>query len=341
MNIDVKTHGSPNRCMPQRQLAVVIVHTWAPKANAHNYQQICARGLGNDIEVHEVRVAGFDAVRRAAEEAVQAGASLIIAVGGDGTVNAVINGMGTSSARLIVLPGGTGNCLNYQVGQGTDAAAIAATMSQFVEVKIDTLRANGHRFLLGANLGIIAEINAMINRWRTKKGLAKRFFTALGEFIYVLAIWLVWLHPRRIGGRVRIEYRDLKDNATKRLALDASSVDLFCSPTLGASAAPLLPFSVMDDGKFEVTVWTRMNSSRLLKFLMSIGKGLQFSMPEATTFQTDYCEIECEHPIAVFLDGEPTQLAIVYRYEIDPHPIHMMVPKGEHPGLSKRLPANS
>lgn len=327
-------NGSPSRertSVQGKRLAVVVVHTWAPGANALDYQDACSQGLGPDVDVQVVRVAGFEAVRKAAEEAVQAGAWLIISVGGDGTANAIVNGMGASSTRLIVLPAGTGNGLNYQLGQSSRPEEVASLLRQFEEVEIDAMRVNGiHRCFLGATLGFYSEMSAGINRLRAKDGLTKKLIQALGKVAYTYALWSVLRNYRNVGGLMKICYFDIKDGIKKTQEIDAMCLLVTGFP--GTDEFPFLPFSDIADGKFEIVIWSRMNFLRLLKFLAGFKTGEHFNMPEALQIQTNYCEVECSRPMEMFLDGEPIPSCSSYIFDILPGAIPMMAPKGIYPG---------
>ncbi len=54
-----------------------------------------------------------------ARDSVAQGADLVLALGGDGTVNEVLNGMVHSNATLGILPAGTANVLAMELGLGS------------------------------------------------------------------------------------------------------------------------------------------------------------------------------------------------------------------------------
>ena len=61
-----------------------------------------------------------------AREAVHQGADLVLVLGGDGTVNEVVQGLAHSNIPLGVLPGGTANVLAMELGLGSHSEAAAA-----------------------------------------------------------------------------------------------------------------------------------------------------------------------------------------------------------------------
>ena len=71
-------------------------------------------------ETH-ARDAGVDVAR----DAVDSGAELLIAFGGDGLVNEVVNGMAGSDATLAIIPGGTMNVFARNLGVPTNPTEAA------------------------------------------------------------------------------------------------------------------------------------------------------------------------------------------------------------------------
>ncbi len=78
---------------------------------------------GIDAEAHAT--AGPDDATKLAEEAVEAGADIIISYGGDGTLNEVIQGMAGSQTALAVWPGGTANVVARDLGVPFDIEELA------------------------------------------------------------------------------------------------------------------------------------------------------------------------------------------------------------------------
>jgi len=96
------------------------------------------------------------------QEAIRQGADLILVLGGDGTVNEVVQGLAHSKVPLGVLPGGTANVLAMELGLGSRSEPAARTLAGFEPrpVALGQIRGSfGSRyFLLMAGAGLDANI---------------------------------------------------------------------------------------------------------------------------------------------------------------------------------------
>ena len=104
-----------------------------------------------------------------ARQAIAEGADLILVLGGDGTVNEVLQGMVFSGVPLGVLPGGTANCLAMELGLGSRIEKAAERLVSSEPVKIMLGRVTGSKsgaryFLLmcgsGLDAAIVYEVSA-------------------------------------------------------------------------------------------------------------------------------------------------------------------------------------
>ncbi|MFN0105013.1 MAG: diacylglycerol/lipid kinase family protein [Bryobacteraceae bacterium] len=125
----------------------------------------------------EVRLAlttGPETAGPLAAEAVENGAKLVVAFGGDGTVNEVANGLIGSPVPLGVLPGGTANVLCVETGLGTNpekAARRLVSESEPVRIAVGKMtRPDGfsRHFLIMAGIGldaiVVDEVNAELKK---------------------------------------------------------------------------------------------------------------------------------------------------------------------------------
>src|ERR1051325_9562675 len=92
--------------------------------------------------------------------AARRGVDVVAAVGGDGTVNEVVNGLDRSDGALGLIPLGTANGFARQVGIPADADHAMDVILQRKPQRIDTASLNGRRFLNVSTGGVGAEATA-------------------------------------------------------------------------------------------------------------------------------------------------------------------------------------
>src|SRR6476620_4520817 len=105
-------------------------------------------------------------------EAVTAGHEMVIAAGGDGTLNDVIQGLAGSTTALGVLPMGTVNVWAREIGIPLGASESREVLLHGVRRQVDLGRAGSRYFLLMAGVGFDAEVLKRVERnWLKRVGL--------------------------------------------------------------------------------------------------------------------------------------------------------------------------
>ncbi len=127
-----------------------------------------AREIGHEVEKHLCKKGieyGLDSTFRPggatslAKKAVRDGFDMIIAVGGDGTVNEIANGIIGSSAIMAIIPAGTQNNFSKLLGLNPKNIAQACDIALSGNVKnIDVGKINDKFFLNDIGIGLTADI---------------------------------------------------------------------------------------------------------------------------------------------------------------------------------------
>jgi diacylglycerol kinase (ATP) len=121
---------------------------------------------------------------RIAREAAANGYDVVVAAGGDGTVNEVVNGLAGTRAALAALPIGTVNVWVRELGLPLNPRAAAEALLQTQIRAIDLGRAGDRYFLLMAGVGFDAAVTAEVRSDEKRR---------LGIFAYFLrAFNLAW-----------------------------------------------------------------------------------------------------------------------------------------------------
>jgi len=261
--------------------------------------------------------------RALAAEAVHAGFELIVAAGGDGTVNEVLNGIGDvpeafSRVRLGVLPLGTINVLALELGIPTNLAAACKALQSGREILIDLPqidfltpgKTTPRLFTQMAGFGWDARAVELVD-WPLKK--------KIGRFAYVVAALQAMRQP--------LPEITVSDGAR---SLTGQFVIVGNGRFYGGRWA-LCPQAAWDDGLLEVTVFPRATwgaiirggAALLLNRLRSLG-GVQFLRAPALEL-TSRPLTSAATPAPVQVDGEYAG-TLPARCSLRPRCLRLVVP---------------
>jgi diacylglycerol kinase (ATP) len=129
------------------------------------------RALGHDVVRHDAR--SRDEAASIAHEAVAAGASRLVVVGGDGLVHLAVQALACRDVTLGVVPLGTGNDYARALGvAGLDTAA-AVERALGPATALDAMRTTHGWVASVASVGFSAAVNARANRLRRPRGAGR------------------------------------------------------------------------------------------------------------------------------------------------------------------------
>lgn len=123
------------------------------------------RQSGYDVELVWTDAEG--AARAAAEAADPGEVTVILSVGGDGTLNEVVNGVGDRRIPVTIFPTGTGNVLAKEYGIPYDVSRVCDMIVRGKTVALDVGVIGDRRFLLFAGAGFDAAVTKALQQRRT------------------------------------------------------------------------------------------------------------------------------------------------------------------------------
>jgi diacylglycerol kinase (ATP) len=295
---------------PTEDRACVIVNPNAGKkfgltTNAFGLDE--ARAL---VERHGI-VADVRCTERAghatelARDAARDGYRLVIAAGGDGTLEEVAEGLVGTQAELGILPLGSLMNVARMLGVPRDLDAAAEVIKAHRVTRIDVGRATtavrSAYFIEAAGVGIDAGLFAYGNQidhgnWRTLRPLLK----------------FMWRYrPRRLTLRL--------DGQTHRFRAMMVTIANGYGPGL-----PLAPDARIDDGLFDVEVFTRFGKLELLRHFLSIALGRRSYNPKIQHFRAKTVEVLPNHAMMVHADSSPFGTTPA-RFEVMPSALAVVV----------------
>ena len=238
---------------------------------------------GHEVVSRVTRAPG-DAARIAAD--LGADADRLVVVGGDGTLNEVLNGLGEHvSTPIAQLPTGTANLLGHEFHLPRRPERVADLVERGVVRKLDAGEIDGHRFLLLASCGF----DAMVTR-----AVAERRSGALGYRGWLRPIYETLRDYREPSLRVRLDGGEALPAAQVVVSNVRNYGGLF-SVTERASA---------ESGHLDVCVFARFPRARFARYAASAFRARISRLPEVRYETAREIEIEADAPVPVEADGD-------------------------------------
>jgi diacylglycerol kinase (ATP) len=252
-----------------------------------------------------------------AREHISRGADLILAAGGDGTINEVADGMMHSTVPLGILPAGTANVLAMEMRLGVKMLPAVERLEQSVprRISVGHLTCDGGKtsryFLLMAGVGLDAHVVYHINGPLKAK---------TGKFAYWVAGW-------SLLGR-QLAQMELEVAGQKR---PCSFVLLSKVKNYGGDFEIAREVTLFDD-RFEAIVFEGRSSIAYVKYFAGMAINRLAGMKGVTVLRTDCARITAAPRSRAYVqvDGEyaghlPVEIRVV------PDALTLMVPPSYNP----------
>jgi YegS/Rv2252/BmrU family lipid kinase len=245
-------------------------------------------GAGGEVDVAvSVTRAPADAARLA-REAREGGASLVVAWGGDGTINGVAAALVHSDIPLGIVPAGSGNGLARDLGLPLDARAALEVAIRGRERTMDAGELNGSLFFNVAGVGLDAEIARRLADPRARRGLAG----------YIMATLQEWPRYRPRAYSLRMDSHQWSGRAL--------FIALANSRQYG-NGAQIAPRARLDDGRIDVVAVEAQPFIRVMPRIPAFFRGTLSEAPGLRMWQCQRLELQAEDSVHFHVDGEPRE----------------------------------
>jgi diacylglycerol kinase family enzyme len=176
----------PHRTKKRRML--VIVNPYASTVS-DRLKNLVVYALQGRYSVEAVDTQARSHATELCREAAAEGYDLVVAFGGDGTVNEAANGLVGSDTPLTALPGGSTNVFCRALGMPNDVVDstehLLAMADRFMPARVDLARANERYFTFSAGIGLDAAVVERVDAHPYRKARFREWYftwTALGTF---------------------------------------------------------------------------------------------------------------------------------------------------------------
>jgi YegS/Rv2252/BmrU family lipid kinase len=274
------------------KVAIIINAYRKQSEQVNKLLQKCIKSVEMDTIVYKTQ-GQKDAINFAIE-CCENKMDVIIAVGGDGTVNEIVNGIMIGDChkpKLAIIPNGTGNDfvrsmhLNCDLSQFYDA--ILKNEYQTVDIGQIEYEDKKRYFVNIGDVGFGGKVVQVLDKQRSYMG---------GKASYALAILKSFIRYRRpvlqiVGDNFQYEGIVL--------------LVAFCNGSIFGDGIVINPFAKMNDGKLSVTLFGKVSLLDYIRNIKALKAGKPINRHEAKYFETSQLEIKIIHGKAVTeTDGE-------------------------------------
>ena len=277
-----------------------------------------------------------DAGQGVTGEAIKAGAAMIIAVGGDGTVRAVAEAVHGTHASLALLPSGTGNLLARNLKLTLDDAAHSIHTAfagedrpidfGIIDIRREDKSVTRHGYVVMAGLGLDAKMLA-----NTDDSLKAQ----IGWLAYVKALSAALRDKNRLRMRYRLDYK-------LERSIRAHTIIIGNCGALPANIV-LLPDAAIDDGRFDILIlrpegfigWVQIFAKVLwengIVRRTRVGRQLNLKPVRSLRYKTaSEVVVKLDAPQEIELDGDSFGVATALKTWVEPRSLIVRVPLDDH-----------
>ncbi|GGG80531.1 hypothetical protein GCM10007415_11230 [Parapedobacter pyrenivorans] len=260
-----------------------------------------------DLALYDARFMLTECPGHANELAIQAVAErvdVVVAVGGDGTINEIASALNGTDTALGIIPEGSGNGLALYLGIPLNERAAIRRLNRLEHLSIDSGMINGVSFFNMAGIGFDASVSDRFanDNIRGPIGYLKAVLSEISTY-----------KPKRY----------ILDIDGKIVEREAFMISVANSPQYGNNAY-VAPQASVTDGLLDVCI--------IHKFPLYTIPMMLFHLFNKTADQSEYVEIipgkririERETADAVHVDGEPKDMGAVLEIAVNPNTLRIV-----------------
>jgi len=245
-----------------------------------------------------------------AKEAVQQNIDMVVAVGGDGTVNEVGSALAHSDTILGVVPGGSGNGFAMHLGIGRNQNKALGFLDQGKMITIDSCTVNDQFFINLAGVGFDASV-AYYTKQSKKRGFQIYFTTSMKEA----------LRYQNKSYKISYDGQTIED---KFLSVNIANASMF-----GYNFV-IAPFANLQDGVLDMVL---IKDASKAKYITSVWRFLNKTIHKSSfvdIIRTKEVTISSDEPMHLHMDGEGKIVNNSLTFKIHPQSLKLWVPHAHH-----------
>lgn len=203
--------------------------------------------------------------------------TIVYSVGGDGTLNEVVNGIAEGKCKLGIIPTGSGNDFYRTLKE-----------AQTENVRLDLGKVNGRYFINIASVGMDAETCNNANKIKSKIKLHSSYYLAL------------------IHTFLTFKSKSLKLKIDKNVYAGDYIIAAICNGKYYGGGFKIAPVASFDDNQFDIYLVSKASKFKLIKILASLLKSEHEKYNEVRKYTGKNITITSENNLIINIDGEIT-----------------------------------
>lgn len=264
---------------PDRRIRVLINPTSGAKAglttNSVTEDDVRATAERHGFGAEVIVTGSEEESIVAAQDAARSGYFAVVAAGGDGTQAVIASALLDTETALGILPLGSVMNIARMLDLPRDLEAAAAVIAGGHVRTIDAAEANGVVFLEGGSAGLNAALFEQTERLDA------------GNYSALLDAARLILRYRPARMVVHLDDRVLTTRAFTIIVANG--------PYLGLGFT-VAPDAKLDDGLFDVVIYSRFSRMELVRHFLSIAFGRRRYAPQITVYRSSRVRIESRRP---------------------------------------------
>ncbi|MCY6482910.1 diacylglycerol kinase family lipid kinase [Clostridium aestuarii] len=233
----------------------------------------------------------------------------VYSVGGDGTLNEVLNGMVNSNSCLAVIPSGSGNDFVRSINKGTSVKEILKSTIFGKTEMLDLAKINDRYFINISSVGIDAEVTNNARKLKT-------FPFISGGVAYILSIFMTIFTYKYKHIKLKIDDKEIKSQITLLAIANGKYY---------GGGMKVSPYADLQDGILDICVIDKLSKMKILVLFPKLMKGKHSDIKEVSFYKGKKITLISEKGILVNIDGELIKVQQI-DLQIIPKSIKVIIP---------------
>lgn len=305
---------APPKPAPQTTTGFVVLNPVAGNGQPEQIKEILQSTLGGD-KYHLYETTGDESLPTVVQTAVNEHEyAWVAAIGGDGTVSQVVNGLIGSDTPLLILPGGTANVLAQDLDISQDIEEACQLLEEGIIKSIDAMRIDDYHFIhqIGIGLESLTMDNTSSeqkNRW----GVAAYLWTAIKEAFG----WQPHLFTLTIDGKKQ------QHHASELAIANVGKIGVFGLHWDGK----IMP----DDGRLDIIILRARSLIDYAQTIWALATGKQHQSHHFDILPAhEEIQVETRQKLPVHGDGEVLEDTLPFTVVLIPNALKVFVPQAAH-----------